>query len=484
MAGTIKKHDSDMTEGPVWKHIIAFSLPLLLGLVFQQLYNTVDTIVVGKFVSKEALAAVGSVGNLINVLVATSAGLASGATVLISQHYGAHDNGRLSDAVSTTVILTFIMGIISTLGGLLLSDPLLKLMDTPDDVYADAKTYLVIYFSGVTGLLLYNMASGVLRAVGDSKRPLYFLIFSALCNTVLDLVFVLVFDLGVAGVAYATILSQFLSAVLTLIALTRSKEAYGIRWRHLVFKLKELKAILAIGLPTAIQQGVTSFSNVFVQGYINILGSDVMAGWSAYSKVDGFATLPMSAISIASSTFVGQNYGAKQLKRARNGANVSLAMCLGVTIFLGAIVMIAAPFLSGWFSDDANVIYYTVFFVRLITPFYIAMSIIQIYAGALRGIGQSVIPTVIMLISYVAFRQVYLFFNKLLFAGTEIYTYGIGFAFPVGWTLCSILTLIYYRKSILCSGTDEIPVKENHPVSRFRLLREKAGLEKHSGDVD
>jgi len=447
-----KKHESDMTSGNVWKQIIGFALPLMVGLLFQQLYNTVDTIVVGRFVGKEALAAVGSTGSLINVMVSLGSGLAGGATILVSQYFGAHDGTRLSNAVQTTMVLTFLVGILSTVAGLFLVDPLLHFMSTPDDVYASSKQYVTIYFSGLMGLFIYNMGSGVLRAVGDSKRPLFFLIFSACMNIVLDLFFVLVFHMGVAGVGYATILSQFFSGILTLIVLTRTKEAYGIRWKQLRIHRPELKQVLSLGLPTSIQQGVTSFSNVFVQGYINILGSTCMAGWSAYGKLDAMALLPMQAIAMASSTFVGQNYGARLYKRARQGANVSFLLCEIVTIFLGGLVMIFAPQCMLLFTKEPDIIEYAVLFVRLITPFYMAMCVNQIYSGALRGIGRTVITTVIMLFSFVLFRQAYLFVNKLLFAGTETYTYGIAFAYPMGWLLCSVLTIIVYRRSVLFKG--------------------------------
>ncbi len=453
MFGRRNSHDSDMTKGSVWKQIVNFSLPMVLGLIFQQLYNTVDAVVVGKFVGPQALAAVGITANVFNVLVTVSAGLATGATVLISQLYGAHNEKRLSDAVQTTIALTFASTLLCTFGGLLLTDPLLKLMQTPDDVYQDSRTYLIIYFSGVGGLLFYNMGSGILRAVGDSKRPLYFLIFSASCNIVLDLIFVLVFDLGVAGVAFATIGSQLLSAVMTMAVLTKAKEAYGIRWNKIRFVWRELRQILALGLPTALQQGITSFSNIFVQGYINILGSSVMAGYTAYGKVDCFALLPLQALSMASSTFVGQNYGAKQLGRARKGVQVSLFLCISVTAVLGAVAMLAAPLIARLFTDDAEVLQHTVFFVRIVTPFYLAMCVIQILSGSLRGIGQTVGPTIIILVSHVAFRQVFLYFNKLLNAGTELYNLGVGLAYPVGWTLSATLLLIVY----LCSKLHKAP---------------------------
>ena len=444
-----KQHDADMTQGVVWKQLLNFAVPMAIGLIFQQLYNTVDTIVVGQFVGKEALAAVGSTGSIINMLVSLSSGLSAGATVIISQRYGAHDDQGLENAVQTTVVVTFLLSIFITVAGILLVGPMLRLMSTPDDVFSSSRQYLTIYFSGIIGLVFYNMNSGVMRAVGDSKRPLYFLIFSACTNIVLDLAFVVVFKLGVAGVAYATIISQLISAVLTMVVLTRTDAPYAVKWKKLKISLPELKVILKVGLPTSVQQAITSFSNVFVQSYINILGSTCMAGWSTYGKMDAFVLVPMQAISMASSTFVGQNYGAKQYIRARKGVNTSLALSEIITICLGAVAMIFAPYLLRLFTQDPDVITYATLFVRIITPFYVCNCVNQIYAGALRGIGQALIPTVVMLSSFVAFRQVFMFFNKMLFAGTPNYTYGVALAYPSGWIMCTLLMTIFYHRSIL-----------------------------------
>ena len=465
-----------MTQGVVWKQLLSFAVPTMIGLIFQQLYNTVDTIVVGQFVGKEALAAVGSTGPIINMLVSLSAGLSSGAMVIISQHYGAHNDRRLEDAVQTTIVVTFILSMFITLAGVLLVRPMLRMMRTPDDVFGSAVQYLTIYYAGIIGLIFYNMTSGIMRAVGDSKRPLYFLIFSACMNIVLDLLFVVVFKLGVAGVAYATVLSQLLSAVLTLYVLTRTDAPYAIKWNRLRITRPELKRILSIGLPTSVQQAVTSFSNVFVQSYINILGSACMAGWSTYGKLDAFVLVPMQAISLASSTFVGQNYGARQFTRARKGANVSIGLSEVITITLGVIVVSLAPQLMHLFTQDEEVIRYAVLFVRIITPFYVCNVVNQIYAGALRGIGDAIIPTIVMLTSFVAFRQVFLFCNKTLFEGTKTYLYGVSLAYPSGWVMCTLLMTIFYRKSILFKakdGEDARELKEKLKIQKKYSLRKK-----------
>lgn len=268
---------------------------------------------------KEALAAVGTTSSIINTLVGFAAGLSTGASVVISQCYGSHDHKGLHHAVHTSICVTFLLGAAFTAVGILGADTLLRLQSTPEDVFTEAHTYLTIYFSGMLGLLTYNMGSGILRAVGDSRRPLYFLVFSAIVNTILDLVFVVLLGMGVEGVAYATIIAQFLSAALTLWVLTRDHAPYGIHWGHLSIDVPTLKRIISIGLPSGIQQAITSFSNVFVQGYINFFGSACMAGWSSYNKLDAFILIPMQAIAMASTTFVGQNFGARQIERARQG---------------------------------------------------------------------------------------------------------------------------------------------------------------------
>ena len=294
MAQTIRKKTRDMTEGSIVRQIILFSLPLMLGNVFQMLYNTVDSIVVGNFVGKEALAAGGSTTMIVNMLVFFFNGFSVGACVIIGQYFGAKEMDKLHRSVETTMMMTFLFCIVMTLVGVFGVRPMLRFMSTPDDVFEDATTYLTIYFWGISGLLIYNMGSGILRAVGDTTRPLYFLILTSVMNIILDLLFVIVFHLGIAGVAYATILSQLVSAILTLLLLTRTNEIYKLSWKDLGIDVKLLKQIINVGLPAGIQQVITAFSNVFVQSYVNFFGSSCMAGWSCYNKQDSFIMLPMS----------------------------------------------------------------------------------------------------------------------------------------------------------------------------------------------
>ncbi|MBR2823402.1 MAG: MATE family efflux transporter [Clostridia bacterium] len=441
----LRRTDSDMTQGSIRRHLVEFAIPMAVGLLFQQLYNTVDTLVVGNFVSKQAQAAVGSTGSIINTVVGFCAGLATGASVIISQRYGAHDEEGLSKAVHTTIAITFLLSLLATAAGLIIIDPMLRFMQTPEDVWAEAKEYLTIYFGGVSGILFYNMGSGILRAVGDSRRPLLFLILSALLNTVLDLFFVLALGMKVDGVAWATVLAQLISAGTILWTLTREKGAYGIRWRRLTLDRQSLRGILQIGMPSSIQSAITAFSNVFVQSYINAFGSACMAGYAVYAKLDAFVLIPVQALAMSSTTMVGQNWGANQKERTRESVTVALRMSLIATATLGVIAFVAAKQLMGLFSPDPEVVEFGVRFIQIITPFYLMVCFNQIYAGALRGIGDATMPTVIMLCSFVVFRQIYLYITKLLNIGFL----AVGLAYPMGWILCSTLLAIRYHRSVL-----------------------------------
>ncbi|MDO4547745.1 MAG: MATE family efflux transporter, partial [Clostridia bacterium] len=388
-----------MTSGVAWKHILNFAIPMAVGLLFQQLYNTVDTIVVGRFVGAQALAAVGSTTSIVNMLVGMCAGLATGASVAISQCYGSHDGKGLSDAVHTSMAVTAILCVAVTAVGVIIVRPMLDLMDTPADVYPEAQTYLTIYFAGVSGLLIYNMGSGILRAVGDSRRPLYFLFFSAAVNVVFDLLFVIVFKMGVAGVAYATIISQFLSCVLVMLSLTRTHDSYGVRLKKIRLNGPMARRILSVGLPSGLQQMITSFSNVFVQSYINFFGSACMAGWSCYNKLDVFALIPVQSIALASTTFVGQNFGANHIDRARSGVRSALFMSIGTTVVISAVMIAMSRQLVEMFSTEMEVIEYGEYFMMRILPFYFLICFNQVLSGAMRGIGDAKAPTIIMLLS-------------------------------------------------------------------------------------
>ncbi len=443
---TTKQRDTDMTRGNIVRHIIIFSIPLLVGNVFQQMYNTVDTWVVGNFTTNEAYSAVGSVGPVINMLIGIFLGLSSGAGVVVSQFYGAKQYDKVHNAVHTSLTLTFIMAVIFTILGIVMTPFMLQLMKMPEEVIPEAKTYLTIYFAGVTGLMIYNMGAGILRAIGDSKRPFYFLVVSAIINTVLDLVFVLVFHMGVAGVAYATIIAQGISAVLVMITLIRSDSCVKFSFREMGISAEQIKLIMKVGIPAALQMAVTAFSNVFVQSYINHFGQDIMSGWTTYAKLDQFMFLPMQSISLAASTFMGQNLGIGDVDRAKKGVRLSSAISLLCTALIMLPLVIFAPVFAAFFNDKPEVIDASTTLIRWISPFYLICSFNQIYSAALRGAGNSKIPMIIMIGSFVVFRQCYLFITAN-FICNEIIPIAMGY--PAGWAVCSLATLIYYKKTDL-----------------------------------
>lgn len=431
----------DMTRGSIIKQIILFSLPLMLGNVFQMLYNTVDSVVVGNYVGKEALAAVGSTTMIVNMLVFFFNGFSVGAGVVIAQRFGARDMERLHTAVETTMAMTFVLCGAFTLIGVFSVKPMLRFMNTPEDVFDGAVRYLTIYFIGISGLLVYNIGSGILRAVGDTTRPLLFLILTSLLNIALDLLFVLGFRMGIAGVAYATILSQLVSALLTLRLLTATKDIYRLTWHDLRIDTSVLGRIFAVGLPAGIQSVITGFSNIFVQSYINFFGSSCMAGWSCYNKLDGFIMLPMQSTAMAATTFVSQNIGANQPERAHRGTRDTILLSVGITGLIGLTLVIFAAPAIGLFTQDASVIEYGVLFVRANTMFLLANCVNHTLAGALRGRGDSRAPMLIMIGCFVVVRQIYLFVVTRYIANTPLL---VGLGYPVGWITCCVVEVSYY----------------------------------------
>lgn len=431
-----------MTEGSIFKCLLYFALPLMVGNFFQQLYNTVDSIIVGNFVGKEALAAIGSVDSIINTYIGFFVGLSAGAGVVISQYYGASDDENVHKAVHTTIAITLIMAIGTTIISLFTTDIFLRISRVPSDVWPEAETYLGIYFLGLVGLLIYNMGSGILRAVGDSKHPLYFLIFSALSNTVLDIIFVANLRLGVAGAAYATIISQALSALLVLYTLIKTNDCYKISFKKIRIYPKLLKQIFRIGLPTALQMMVTAFSNVFVQSYINSFGSAAMAGYSSYNKIDKVCLLPLQSIGLAITIFMGQNIGAGNSERAIKGVKTATRMNVVTAIVLLTFLWVVAPYLIYIFNQDEEVIHYGTIFLRTMSPFFLCVAYNQIHNGALKGAGNTKIPMIIMMSCFIVFRQIYLFVISRVI-NTPI---AIALGYPLGWLLCTIILSIYYKK--------------------------------------
>lgn len=431
----------DMTVGSIPRLILEFALPLMIGNIFQMLYNTVDSIVVGNFVGTQALAAVSSTTMITNMSVFFFNGFSIGATVIIGKYFGAKDHKLLHRAVETTMGATFALCLLFTVFFLAGTDFMLRFMKTPADVFDQAALYLRIYFAGVTGLLLYNMGSGILRAVGDTKRPLYFLVLTSILNIFLDLLFVLAFHWGIAGVAYATILAQFISAGATMAVLLRTRDIYRFSFADLCLDRGLLSQIFRVGLPTAIQSIITSFSNIFVQSYINFFGAIVMAGWGCYNKLDQFIMLPVLSMAMAATTFVAQNMGAHNEKRAIDGTVSSILMSLAITGAIAALLFGFADTSMRLFTGDEPVIKAGVAFIHINIFFMLFNCVNQVLAGALRGRGDSIGPMVIMLLSFVLIRQIYLYLMTRFISNTPL---TVGFGYPVGWMTCCVLEVLYF----------------------------------------
>ena len=434
--------DIDMTEGNITSHLITFAIPLLIGNLFQMMYNMVDTWVVGRFVGDAAFSAVGTLGSVTNLMIGFFLGLSSGAGVVISRFFGAKQYDRVKDTVNTAVILTAVLCVLFTVLGIACIPLFMKMLDMPDEVMTEAVTYLSIWFAGISGLMIYNMGSAIMRAVGDSRRPFRYLVVAAVTNTVLDLLFVIVFKWGVAGVAAATIIAQGLSAALTVISLCRNDSCVRISFKGIKFHKPIMREIFVIGFPAALQMTITAFSNIFVQSYINFFGMEVMGGWTAYNKVGQLILLPMQSFALASTTFVGQNIGQDQVKRAEKGANTALFISMLSTLILLTPTMIFARAFVSVFNTNSEIVTYGALFIRMLIPFYLLWCINQIYSGALRGVGKSTGPMIIMLASFVAFRQLYLFVMANFISNTVV---PIVMSFPAGWVLSAIITLIYYK---------------------------------------
>ena len=449
MASAIRpKETANMTQGSIARHLLKFAFPLLLGNLFQQLYNTVDTWVVGNFASNEAFSAVGSVASIINVLIGLFMGLSTGAGTVIAQFYGAKHHERVKDAVHTSIMLTLVLSVVFTIVGITFTPGMLRLTKMPANVMPEATTYLRIYFAGITGLLFYNMGAAVLRSVGDSRRPFQFLVVSAVINSVLDLVFVVVFRMGVAGVALATILAQGISATLVVRSLIRSQDCIRLELRHLKIHWDVLKKVFRVGIPAALQLAVTSFSNVFVQSYINHFGHHFMSGWTAYTKINQIVILPMQSLSLSVTTFVGQNLGAGLPARAKKSVGTAFAMSAGTAIVLMIPVMVFAPRLVGFFNPNEEVIAFGSLLLRTISPFYLVYCVHDTLGGALRGAGNGKVPMIVTLVCMVGFRQVYLYVMANYICNEVI---PIAFSFPAGWILSASIVLVYFLRTDLSS---------------------------------
>lgn len=432
-----------MTEGVIWKQILAFSLPLLVGNLFQQLYNTVDSIVVGNYVSSQALAAVGTSNSLINLIIGMFLGISVGAGVIISQYYGAKNHRKLSWAVHTCIALSIIGGLGMIVLGVWLSPIILVWMNTPADVLADSTTYLRIYFCGSLFNIVYNMGSGILRAVGDSKRPLYYLIASSLTNVVLDLLFVLAFHWDVAGVAIATIISQGVSAVLVMWNLMRTKEPYRVEIKSIRIDKRMMKRVLMVGIPSGIQQSIISLSNVIVQSNINVYGSAAMAGFGSYSKVEGFIMLPLQTTCMSATTFTGQNIGAKKYDRVKKGIIQGMIMSAIYTVAVSLVLYFFGGEVLKIFSSEPDVIRFGQEAIGIIVPFYLTMTVHQIIMGTLRGAGKTFVTMLIGVGNMCILRMIYI--NCLVPFFPSFHA--VVLCYPITWITTMLMDVLYCWKA-------------------------------------
>ena len=436
-----EKTVNQITEGIIWKQLLYFFFPILLGTFFQQLYNTADAMVVGRFVGKEALACVGgSSSQIINLIVGFFVGLSSGATVIIAQYYGARDEKNLQDTLHTAIAFSIVGSFVISILGIVLSPIILRLMNTPEYLMADSLLYLRFYFGGIIFIFIYNIGSGILRAVGDSKNPLYFLIFCCFCNIFLDLLLVMVFHMGVLGVALGTLISQALSSVLILRNLMRTKDIYRLELRKIRLHAAPLSMLLKIGLPSGLQSTMYNIANMVIQTALNSFGTDTMAAWTAFGKVDSFYWM-ISAFGVAITTFVGQNYGAGKIDRMKKSVRVCFCMDLATALTLSALMyLFLGKFLLSLFTTDAEVLSIGVRIMQIIVPAYAPFVFIEIFSGALRGAGNVLIPMLLTCGGICVTRILWIFFFVPSHRAVET----IIFSYPGSWVLTATLFILYF----------------------------------------
>ena len=441
----------DMTRGKPWRLITAFAIPVLLSQVFQQLYNTADALIVGRFLGDEALAAVSSSGTLIFLIISFFTGMSMGASVTISRYFGAGDYARVSRAIHTNVLLALLCGIVLTVFGVALTPTFLRWMGTDPDVLPEAISYFRYYFFGILAVVMYNTCKGIMNALGDSRRPLYYLILSSLVNIVLDLLFIAVFHWGVWSAAAATTISQAVSMVLCLIHLTKKGTIYQVRLRDLRLDREMLGQIFRYGLPSGVQNSVIGFANVIVQSNINSFGKLAMAAYGAYSKLEGFAFLPVTSFTMALTTFVSQNLGAGEYDRAKKGSRFGIITSLLLAELIGVLMYLFAPQLTAIFTETPEVIALGVEQARTISLFYCLLAFSHAVASVCRGAGKAFVPMTIMLVFWCVVRITYIT-TVMHFVHDIQYIY---WAYPITWSLSSIVYLIYYHFSDWVHGFEK-----------------------------
>ena len=430
-----------MTQGNVWKLLVTFSIPLIIGNLLQQMYNTADSSIVGNFVGSNGLAAVGSGTALINLIIAFAQGAAVGAGVVVSQYIGADKKDKIKISVHTSICISIILGLILSLLGIFASPSLLIMMKTPKVVLKSSILYLQIYCGGLIFNVIYNMATGILNAAGNSKKPLVYLAIASFTNIILDLLFIKIFKLGVMGAAIATDISQAISCILAIGYLLKVKSDYKLYIKDLKINKETAVKIIKIGLPTAIQNMVISFSNVLVQSSVNAYGATAMAGYAAYLKIDGFNILPVLSISMAVTTFTGQNVGANRLDRVKKGMYSSLIMVFVYTAFIGAVLLIFSHQVLGLFTHSAHVITYGQLVMKYFCPYYFLLGILNVLAGTVRGAGKGIPPMIILLFSMCIFRILWIKIALPFYSSID----GVFILYPISWLVGAIL-MIFYTK--------------------------------------
>ncbi|MBQ6809538.1 MAG: MATE family efflux transporter [Clostridia bacterium] len=431
-----------MTEGSIPKIIIKFAIPLFLGHVFQQLYNTVDSLIVGNMIGNSALAAVGSSGSLIFLLIGFFGGISQGMGVVVSQYFGAKNYEKMQVAIHNAMTFNLCAGVFMTLFGTLASPWILELMGTPAEVMPESVEYVQVYFMGSLGMVMYNSCMGVMQAVGDSKHPLYYLIISSILNAILDIVFIGAFHMGVGGAALATIISQFVSVILCLFRLMRTNEVYRVSLKKLGFKFEMLKKLLQFGLPSGFQNSVIALANVFVQSNINSFGEMAMSGCGAYSKIEGFAFLPVTSFTSALTTFVGQNLGAGQVERAKKGSRFGIMCSLLIAELIGVLTVVFADPLIAAFTDETEAIGFGVLKAQTLGFFYFLLAATHCLSAVLRGAGRAKVPMITMMSFWCFFRVAFLYVTVPITQTIDM----VNWVYPITWSLSTITLLIYYLK--------------------------------------
>ena len=431
---------SGITEGSIWKPLLGFFFPIWMGTFFQQFYNTADAIIVGRFLGTSALAAVGATSSIVSLLVGFFVGLASGASVVIAQYYGARDRTRVSASVHTAVILALVSGLFFMLLGIGTARLILGVMQTPQDIMDDAMAYIRVYYLGMIPLMLYDMGTSILRAIGDSRRPLYFLIASAITNILLDLLFVAVIPMGVTGAALATVLSEAFACGLTLLCLMKAEgEPWQLHWKNLRISPMQLREMLRLGLPAGLQSILYTVSNMVIQASINSFGTATVASWTVYGKVDFVYWMTVNAMGLSVTTFAGQNFGARKYDRMKKGTLMGLGILAVLTVIISSVMLLARPLL-GLFTEDQEVMKITLEMMHFLVPTYLTYICVEIFSGAVRGAGDVVAPTLMTCFGVCILRVLWILVAVPMHRTVVM----VEWSYPITWTLTSVMYVIYY----------------------------------------